>query len=266
VTDAEIQTAIRRELASFAAASSPSSFALVETAGGVASPGPSGSLQCDVYRTLRLPALLVGDGRLGGISATLSAYESLVLRGHTVPFVALMESSDTLENWKAIQCHVDPSTTVFPLSHCKPPPPHNNSFSMATAAAAGPRGHEIDANFAQWLEESSDQFDRLLTLAAENHARRVASLENAGERAKRYLWWPFTQHGALKSSPTVIDSRDGENFAVFKPSGGIDTKSGPAIESLYDGCASWWTQASNSSYIHLYNLELLFLFVFTFTC
>jgi dethiobiotin synthetase/adenosylmethionine--8-amino-7-oxononanoate aminotransferase len=38
---------------------------LVETAGGVSSPGPGGALQCDLLRALRLPALLVGDGRLG---------------------------------------------------------------------------------------------------------------------------------------------------------------------------------------------------------
>ncbi|KAL6756174.1 pyridoxal phosphate-dependent transferase [Haematococcus lacustris] len=55
---------------------------LVETAGGVASPAPSGNLMCDVLRPLRLPAVLVGDARLGGISCTISAYESLLLRGY----------------------------------------------------------------------------------------------------------------------------------------------------------------------------------------
>ncbi|KAL0453481.1 UNVERIFIED_CONTAM: Bifunctional dethiobiotin synthetase/7,8-diamino-pelargonic acid aminotransferase, mitochondrial [Sesamum latifolium] len=58
---------------------------VIETAGGVASPGPSGSLQCDLYR-FRLPAIL-GDGRLGGISGTISAYESLKLRGYDVAAV-----------------------------------------------------------------------------------------------------------------------------------------------------------------------------------
>lgn len=37
-----------------------------------------------VYRPFRLPAILVGDGRLGGISSTISAYESLKLRGYDV--------------------------------------------------------------------------------------------------------------------------------------------------------------------------------------
>lgn len=35
----------------------------------------------------RLPAILVGDGRLGGISGTISAYESLKLRGYDVAAV-----------------------------------------------------------------------------------------------------------------------------------------------------------------------------------
>lgn len=37
-----------------------------------------------LYRPFRLPAVLVGDGRLGGISATISAYESLRIRGYDV--------------------------------------------------------------------------------------------------------------------------------------------------------------------------------------
>ena len=50
-------------------------FTVVETAGGVLSPGPNRTLQADLYRPLRLPVLLVGDAKLGGISTTLSAYE-----------------------------------------------------------------------------------------------------------------------------------------------------------------------------------------------
>ncbi|KAL3537531.1 hypothetical protein ACH5RR_000897 [Cinchona calisaya] len=40
--------------------------------------------KCSVERLFRLPAILVGDGRLGGISGTISAYESLKLRGYDV--------------------------------------------------------------------------------------------------------------------------------------------------------------------------------------
>lgn len=53
--------------------------------------------QCDLLRPLRLPCVLVGDARLGGISATLSAYESLVLRGYDVDALLLMDSALRME-------------------------------------------------------------------------------------------------------------------------------------------------------------------------
>lgn len=65
---------------------------VVEAAGGVLSPAPSGSLQADAFRPLRLPVLLVGDGKLGGIGATLSALESLRTRGYSVLGVVLIAS------------------------------------------------------------------------------------------------------------------------------------------------------------------------------
>ena len=63
---------------------------LVEAAGGVLSPAPSGSLQADAFRPMRLPVLLVGDGKLGGIGTTLSALESLRTRGYSVLGIALL--------------------------------------------------------------------------------------------------------------------------------------------------------------------------------
>ncbi|CAN1292277.1 Bifunctional dethiobiotin synthetase/7,8-diamino-pelargonic acid aminotransferase, mitochondrial [Linum perenne] len=78
-------------------------FCIVETAGGVASPGPSGTLQCDLYRPFRLPGILVGDGRLGGISGTVSAYESLKLRGYDVVAVVFVDhglaNEDSLQSY-----------------------------------------------------------------------------------------------------------------------------------------------------------------------
>ena len=75
VADSEVAPAVAHELRAFASAfrlpgyaaasTTPPPLALVETAGGVCSPGPGGALQCDILRSLRLPALLVGDGRLG---------------------------------------------------------------------------------------------------------------------------------------------------------------------------------------------------------
>lgn len=52
---------------------------IVEGAGGVHSPTPSGTSQVDALRPLRMPVFLVGDPKLGGISATISAWESMLL-------------------------------------------------------------------------------------------------------------------------------------------------------------------------------------------
>lgn len=40
-------------------------------------------------RPFRFPVVLVGDGRLGGISGTISAYETLRLRGYDIVAIVL---------------------------------------------------------------------------------------------------------------------------------------------------------------------------------
>lgn len=85
----------------------------IETAGGVLSPSSASPLnqsprhaaastettwgwttQADLYQPLLglAPVVLVGDGRLGGISATLSAMESLILRGFDIMGIVLLET------------------------------------------------------------------------------------------------------------------------------------------------------------------------------
>jgi dethiobiotin synthetase/adenosylmethionine--8-amino-7-oxononanoate aminotransferase len=61
VSDRALVACITTHLAQFAdhVGAAGRGVALVETAGGVCSPGPSGSLQCDILRPLRLPAVLV---------------------------------------------------------------------------------------------------------------------------------------------------------------------------------------------------------------
>ena len=72
----------------------PEPLVLVEAAGGVASPGPGSALQVDLLRPLRLPALLVGDSRLGGVSATLCAADALTLRGFDIAAVVFLGGAD----------------------------------------------------------------------------------------------------------------------------------------------------------------------------
>jgi hypothetical protein len=65
------------------------------------------------HRTLRFPGILVGDGRLGGISATISAYETLLLRGYDTDAVVLMDSG--LGNGEAIEGYLQGKAPVVVL-------------------------------------------------------------------------------------------------------------------------------------------------------
>lgn len=80
-------------------------------------------VQCDCWRPLRLPAILVGDSRLGGISTTLSAYETLSARGYDVPAIAMAGGRFAASNSEAIQQYVRAETSVFTLDQPLPAMP-----------------------------------------------------------------------------------------------------------------------------------------------
>ncbi|KAL3684990.1 hypothetical protein R1sor_003012 [Riccia sorocarpa] len=193
-------------------------WAIVETAGGVASPGPSGTLQCDLYRPLRLPCVLMGDGRLGGISSTISAYETLHLRGYDVEAVVLLDAG--LANEMFLEKYLQGRTPVFVL----PPVPEDTSESLSN-----------------WFIQSQHCFSRLRCTLEEANMRRLQRLQEMPSKAEQILWWPFTQHTMVPTGDvTVIDSRCAENFSVFK------NTDGGKLEPQFDACASWWTQGPDS--------------------
>ncbi|CAL6321692.1 unnamed protein product [Bathycoccus prasinos] len=115
VTDEDVVNAVRNRLEEFYNndTNNNNKFALVETAGGVASPSSSGNLQSNVLARCRLPAILVGDGRLGGVSVTLTSYESLLLRGYDVACIVL--SNEGYDNHEAIAKNVPSNVKVFSL-------------------------------------------------------------------------------------------------------------------------------------------------------
>ncbi|GAU21004.1 hypothetical protein TSUD_201530 [Trifolium subterraneum] len=191
---------------------------IVETAGGVASPGPSGSLQCDLYRPFRIPAILVGDGRLGGISGTISAYESLTLRGYDV--VAIIFEDHGLLNEGPLFSYVRNKVPVLVL----PPVPKDPSDDLM-----------------EWFEGSHYVFNNLKEIMLSAYFERIKKLHEMPSKARDIIWWPFTQHKLVpEGGVMVIDSRCGENFAVFK-----DQKT-EVITPLFDACASWWTQGPDA--------------------
>ncbi|GAB4838211.1 Bifunctional dethiobiotin synthetase/7,8-diamino-pelargonic acid aminotransferase, mitochondrial [Ancistrocladus abbreviatus] len=194
-------------------------WSIIETAGGVASPGPSGSLQCDLYRPFRLPAILIGDGRLGGISGTISAYESLKLRGYDV--VAIVLEDHGLANEGSLATYLHHSMPVLVL----PPIPQNLSDDLM-----------------QWFDESNEIFSSLKEIMLSTFLGRVQRLHDMSKKAGDVFWWPFTQHHFVaEETVTVIDSRCGENFAVHK------VQNQDLISQQFDACASWWTQGPDST-------------------
>ena len=114
VTDRELVRGLQHEMGAFATAMGEDNnrlFTVVETAGGVLSPGPSSTLQADIYRPLRLPIILVGDSKLGGITTTLSAFESLRLRGYSIHAIVLIEHAGQTKynNYLMIEEHLQRS-------------------------------------------------------------------------------------------------------------------------------------------------------------
>jgi dethiobiotin synthetase/adenosylmethionine--8-amino-7-oxononanoate aminotransferase len=184
---------------------------LVEGAGGVASPTPAGQLQCDAFRAVLMPVLVVADPRLGGISATITAVEQLEGRGFEVLAVLCM--------------HGEHQNGAFLTEY----------FRTRRAGGAGrPEVLQLsaiapDEDLAAWIDHNAVPFTtlatRLDTAWQETTAAHTAHLRSAADT----LWWPFTQH-TLVPSPTVIESAYGDDLAV--------TGAGP----LFDACASWWTQ------------------------
>ncbi|KAI3754628.1 hypothetical protein L1987_54415 [Smallanthus sonchifolius] len=194
-------------------------LSLVETSGGVASPGSSGSLQCDLYRPFRLPSILVGDGRLGGISGTISAYESLTIRGYDV--VAIVLEDHGLENELPLLSYLRNRVPVLVLPSIPKDP--------------------LD-DLMEWFDESQSVFDLLKGIMLSSYKKQMDRLHEMPKKAQEIFWWPFTQHKLVpQEKVTVIDSRCGENFAVHK------VKDHECITQMFDACASWWTQGPNAA-------------------
>ena len=189
--------------------SGDSRHVVVETFGGPGSPMPSRALQVDALRPLFLPALLVGDAKLGGISTTLSSYEMIKSRGYPVRGVC-MTLDARLRNHEVIRRYVDEDVVVLE------PPGDDGPLCEAFLDQAGWRAL-FDACFpdSSFRDEPNSGDDALGKKA----------------RAEERIWWPFTQHGALeKGAVQYIDHRTMGDHIVTDD------------DVLFDASASWWTQ------------------------
>eukprot|EP01060_Flectonema_neradi_P013846 TRINITY_DN20579_c0_g1_i1.p1 TRINITY_DN20579_c0_g1~~TRINITY_DN20579_c0_g1_i1.p1 ORF type:complete len:646 (+),score=105.75 TRINITY_DN20579_c0_g1_i1:54-1991(+) len=121
VKDSDLVNEIMKEVTA-----DKNSITLVETAGGVLSPTPEGNSQADAYVNMSksTPILLIGDPKLGGISCTVSAYESLVTRGYSVPCIVFIGGDDN-----AAYLRQNPLPTNPVIITC-PPIPADNTIPL----------------------------------------------------------------------------------------------------------------------------------------
>ena len=205
---------------------------------GVHSPMLSGKPQAEAYRPLFLPLVLVGDSKLGGISSTISAYESLLLRGFIVDCVVLFRD-DYYRNWEYLQPYfAERGIRVEAVS--PPPPPLGNkaeNFSSTEQYYDRIVSRETDIQSVQRHLDSC-------------HSKRLVELESMSQRTLQSIWWPFVQHGHVldEKDVAVIDSANSDFFSIYSKSRSSLSES--LLSRQFDGSASWWTQTlghANSS-------------------
>jgi len=198
---------------------------LVETAGGVHSPTPSGTSQADAYRPLRLPIIFIADPALGGISVSISAFESLHIRGYDIERVILF-ANDCYRNDSYLLPYFNRhgiSTTVLP------PPPEKHVD-----------GDEVAMQEYYTTTSGMGVVDSMISDLALRHQERIETLKSMPERAAKTIWYPFTQHGEVSpKSIQAIDSAHGDFFQTYSP---ITATPQQLLNPKFDGSASWWTQ------------------------
>ncbi|CAG8679933.1 6027_t:CDS:2, partial [Funneliformis mosseae] len=196
----------------------------LETAGGVNSPIMSGTIQSEFYRALRLPIILVGDSNLGGISTTISSYESLTLRGYDIPTLLLF-NNERYNNHLFIEKYFNENQNssiitpkIFPIS--LPPPKSENDLSDVKGLEA-------------YFDSNDEKFKAIISTLEEWHDNRFNRLDEMEEKAKEIVWWPFTQHDKV-DGVNVIDSAYKDLLISYKDDSNLG--------ETFDGSASWWTQ------------------------
>lgn len=164
----------------------------------------------NAYRPLFLPTILVGDPKLGGISSTISAYESLLLRGYHIDGVAIFRDSYYRNYEYLARYFAEQKIPFFSVTH----PPDK----LETAED----NYRITEEYYSQITDNAEDgevmlFDDRLDQA---HMERLKDLATIPKRTLDTVWWPFVQHGLVKDQKdvTVIDSASGDFFSVFDPS------------------------------------------------
>ena len=196
-TDAELLTRVEAEIRS-----SEHAMQLVETAGGVLSPAPSGTPQADVYAALQARSVLVGDPVLGGISTTLCALEALSQRGVDVAAVVFVGGDANAATLQELR----PDLPVVVLADI--PPQELPLTEWYADDANGSRFVEILSHITPQTEEASEDADEAFD--------------------KAHIWHPYTSMARPNPTWEVVHARGTR----------ITLRNGV---QLIDGMSSWWS-------------------------
>ncbi|QDZ24434.1 ATP-dependent dethiobiotin synthetase BioD [Chloropicon primus] len=217
------EEAFRRELRD----SNLDGLMLVEIAGGPLSPGPSGTLLADLLRPLRYPGILVGSAALGGITGTLSAKESIEIRGFDLSHLLILEDGEKgLNNKEALEGHVAGSEVEV------------RRMTPLESKTCVTDGEDYVRELEEWLSLTGTRAEAEVVVkdVMDAHLRKVGEMESLKAEALRTFWYPFVQHKALDEGEImVIDSKEGHQFTTFDGEKGC-------LAPQFDACASWWTQ------------------------
>ena len=207
---------------------------------GVHSPTLSGSTQLDAYRPLFLPTVLIGDSRLGGISSTISAYESLLLRGYIVDALLLFQE-DYYQNWEYLTSYF--AEKGVPVTAIPPPPARSSSHEED--------GINLENYYERISQSESSSLLRVIAQLTERHKYRIEELDSAPTRAHTQIWWPFVQHASVHpnfKSIAVVNSACKDYFSVYSGDNPhVRLENDPLLSYQLDGSASWWTQTLGHS-------------------
>lgn len=188
--------------------------------------------------------VLVGDSKLGGISQTISAFESLRLRGYDVESVLLFRDQ-TYENYRHLTDYFGEKYGI-PVSTVAEPPEKSEIPDIETA------------KMKEYYDEQSSDNSTVAVLDHLNarHQSRIKRLDSMASKAHSSIWYPFTQHTLLPAEKiTAIDSAHGDYFQTLKPvisnESSPDECNGSLLQASFDGSASWWTQGLGHANSHL---------------
>lgn len=202
-------------------------------------------MQADLYRPLRLPALLVGDSKLGGIGTTISAFESLHVRGYNLDSLILFDDPQW-GNHAYLEKHFskhDIPTVALPLPPARRQDPKDDEAVLS--------------DYYQECSESTSMTN-LVDLLQQKHFSRISKLTSMPSEAEGVIWHPFRQH-SIPHNIIAIDSAYGDHFQAYnQESDSVLTSSTtsstgltplaahappkPLLTPLFDASASWWTQ------------------------